>query len=139
MQQKDNKNNPEELRKIQNQIKLLGNETQKTHETFEVVFRHLNTFVQRKEKLFSQCLNEATDLRYLIIGFQQQVNEYVDKIGKRIRIAIFQKGYKEFTKELDSFGKMFKDNLAALKEGNPCIPNIFLIVILDQVNSSLVT
>ena len=96
----------------------LGNETHATHETFEVVFRHLNTFVQRNEKLFLHCLNEATDLRYLIIGFQQQVKEYVEIIGKRIRIAIFDKSFNEFTNELDSFGKTLKENLITLREGN---------------------
>ena len=111
-------------------MKSLGVEAQTTHETFEQVFSDLNIFIQRNEKLFAQCLEEATDLRYLIIGFQLQVDEYVEGIGKRIRLASFQKGFEEFAKELDLFGKSLKENLVILKDGE------FILMIISKICES---
>ena len=88
---------------------------------FNEVYKYLLEFkvlLAGNEKQFKKCFEKATELRYVIIGFQAQIDEYLTVLFKKIKMASFEIDSEEMDNKLEAFLLVFEEELRKLLQGN---------------------
>ncbi|XP_066913225.1 coiled-coil domain-containing protein 30-like [Clytia hemisphaerica] len=114
---KDKKKDPDALQEIKTKMVNLKQTSVQNYNEFNQVYQYLFEFkhlLADNEKQFKKYFEIVTKLRYVIIGFQAQIDEYLTVLLRKIKMASFEIDSEEFDKKLEDFLLMFEEELRKL-------------------------